>query len=238
LRLQVLQALLEGEDVATALAEKLLETVDDLSITSPGSLSLMCDVAIDLGDVDQMKRLSDYFIANFEDSEQLWQAYHARTAALMADKKDWEVLASVDEAQGLFGVEPFMGWAQLMKADTLYDMGKFEEAEEAYYMILGVSQWRGPIFAEATYGMGKCRMGQGDLEVAHTFFQRTYLLFKAYDSGNWAAKGYLAAADTLVKLGRNQDAIQTLKDMLANEYTNNNPLAEQVREQLKKIGGV
>ena len=238
LRLQVLQALLEGEDVATALAAKLLKTVDDLSITTPGSLALMCDVATDLGDVDQMKRLSDYFIANFEDSEQLWHAYLARTAALMADKKDWEVLAAVDEVQGLFGVEPFMGWAQLMKADTLYGMGKYEEAEEAYYMILGVSQWRGPIFAEATYGMGKCRMGRTDLEGAHTFFQRTYLLFKAYEGGSWAAKGYLAAADCLLKLGRPQDAIKTLKDMLANEYTNNNPLAEQVRQQLKKIEGV
>ena len=238
LRLQVLQALLEGDDVATALAEKLLKTVEDLSITSPGSLTLMCDAAIDLGDVDQMNRLSDYFIAHFEDSEELWYAYHAKTAALMADKKDGEVLACIDEAQGLFGVEPFMGWAQLMKADTLYGMGRFEEAEQAYYMILGVSQWRGPIFAEATYGMGKCRMARGDLEGAHTFFQRTYLLFKAYDNGTWAAKGYLAAADTLIKLNRNQDAIKTLKDMLANEYTNNNPLAEQVREQLKKIGGV
>lgn len=238
LRLQVLQALLEGEDVAIALAAKLLNTVDDLSITSPSSLALMCDVAIDLGDVDQMKRLSEYFIANFEDSELLWHAYHAKTAALMDDEKDWEVLASVDEAQGLFGIEPFMGWAQLMKADTLYGMGNFEEAEEAYYMILGVAQWRGPIFAEATYGMGKCRMSRDDFEGGHTFFQRTYLLFKAYDSGNWAAKGYLAAADCLIKMGRNQDAINTLNDMLANEYTNDNPLAEQVREQLKKIGGV
>ena len=105
-------------------------------------------------------------------------------------------------------------------------------------MILGISQWRGPIFAEATYGMGQCRMGRGDLEGAHTFFQRTYLLYKAYDSGTWAAKGYLAAADCLIKLDRNQDAVKTLNDMLANEYTKSNPLAEQGREQLKKIGGV
>lgn len=237
LRLQLLQALLEGENVATALAVKLLKTVDDLSITSPSALALMCDAAIDRGDVGQMKRLSDYFIAHFEDSEQLWHAYHAKTAALMAEKQNGAVLAAVDEAQGLFGVEPYMGWAQLMKADTLYGLGQFEEAEEAYYMIVGVSQWRGPIFAEATYGMGKSRLGRGDLEGAHTFFQRTYLLFKAYDNGNWAAKGYLAAADTLIKLDRNQDAINTLNDMLANEYTENNPLADQAREQLKKIGG-
>jgi len=237
LRLQVLQALLEGEDAVNALADKLLKTVDDLSITTPGSLVLMCDEAINRDDVDQMKRLSDYFIDNFDDSEQLWHAYHAKAVALLKEKKEQELLACIDIAQGLFGVEPYMGWAQLMKADALYRNGIYEEAEQAYYTILGVSPWRGPIFAEATYGMGNCRMGRGDLEGAHTFYQRTYLLFKAYDNGTWAAKGYLAAADCLIKLGRNQDAVNTLEDMLGNEYTKNNPLAEQAREQLKKIGG-
>jgi TolA-binding protein len=238
LRLQVLQALLEGDGAAIELASRLLNTLDDLSITAPGSLALMCDVAIERDDVDRMKQLSDYFMANFEDSEELWHAYRAKATALIAERRGEEALACIDKAQGLFGVEPHMGWAQLMKAETLYAMDMFEEAEEAYYMILGVSQWRGPIFAEATYGMGRCRMGRGDLEGAHTFFQRTYLLYKAYDGGTWAARGYLAAADCLVKLNRSRDAVKTLNDMLANEYTKSNPLAAQAREQLKKIGGV
>ena len=237
LRMQVAQALLEGDDVAAALAVKLMETVDNLSSTTPGSLALMCDVAVDTGDIKQMKRLSDYFIDNFEGSDQLWQAYRARTLALMAEKDYDGALSAISTAQGQFGVEVFMGWAQLLKAQALYAKGDFELAEKEYNMALNVPPWRGPIFAEAMYGMGRCRLAVSDFEGAHTFFQRTYLLFKAYDDGDWAARGYLAAADCLNKMHRKTEAVKTLKAMLEDEYTKRNPLAEQVREQLKSYGG-
>ncbi len=237
LRLQVAQARLQGEDVAMALASELLDSIDDLSITTPGSLSLMCGVAVNTGNVEQMTRLSDYFIENFEGSDLLWHAYKARTLAYMSQKKYQEALSTIEQAQGRFGIEPFMGWAQLQKADALYQMGDYEQAENEYNMALNVPPWRGPIFAEAMFNMGKCRLAVSDYEGAHTFFQRTYLLFKAYDNGDWAAKGYLAAADCLNKLGRKAEAVQTLKAMLEDEYTKSNVLAEQVRELLRNYGG-
>ncbi len=236
LRYQVAQAMLEGDEAAAALGAALLSQEIPLEVTSPSSLALMCDAAVSTGNAAEMKRLSDYFIEHFEESELLWHAYRARAYKLQAENDNWGVLAAVDEAQGLFGVEPHMGWAQLLKAETLYRMEKYEEAEEAYNTMMGVPQWRGPLFAEAYYGMGKCRLGRQDLEGAHAFFQRIYLLFAAYSDGDWAAKGYLAAADCLVKLGREQDAIKTLQDMLENPYTKTNPLAEKVRDQLKKLG--
>lgn len=237
LRLQVAQALLEGEDIAMALAADKMESLEDLSITTPGSLSLMCDVAVNTGNIAQMKRLSDYFIGNFEGSELLWKAYQAQVLALMEEKDYQGALAAIEEAQGQFGVEPFMGWAQIQKGKARYAMGDFEEAEKEYNMALNVPPWRGPVFAEAMYGMGECRMATSDFEGAHGFFQRTYLLFKAYDNGDWAAKGYLAAADCLEKLGRRDDAVQTLKAMLNDEYCSDNEAANTVRKMLKNYGG-
>lgn len=236
LRLRVLQALLQGEEAAAALGSELLASNQDLTTTTASSLALMCDAAVAVNDMDQMLRLYEYFIENFEESDLLWHAYRAKTYRLLAKEDYWGVLASIDEAQGLFGAEAHMGWAQIIKADTLYKMNKLEEAEEAYNMVMGVGEWRGPIFAEAMYGMGKCRLGKNDLEAAHSFFQRTYLLFKSYDNGDWAAKSYLSAADCLIKLGRGDDAINTLNAMLEDEYTKENPMADQVREQLKKLG--
>ncbi len=237
LRLQVTQALLQGEDIAAALGAELLESGVKLELTTPASLSLMCDAAVDTGNVEEMGRLYEYFNANYEESDLLWHAYRAKTHKLLAAEDNWGVLAAIDEAQGLFGAEPFMAWAQILKADTQFKMEKYEDAEKDFNMILGVPEWRGPVFAEAMYGMGRCRLAGGDLETAHSFFQRTYLLFKGYADGDWAAKGYLAAADVLIKLGREEDAVKTLQAMLEDEYTNTNPLAEQVREQLKKYGG-
>ena len=138
----------------------------------------------------------------------------------------------------MFGAEPHMGWAQIMKANTEFAMEKYDEAYNSYNTIMGVPEWRGPLFAEAMYGMGKSKLAEGDLETAHALFQRVYLLFKSYSDGEWAAKGYIAAADAAFKLGKEEEAIKTLKAMLEDEYTNKSPLAEQVREQLKQHGGV
>ena len=236
LRLRIAHAMLQGDDVAAALGAELLESGLELKVASPAALALMCDAAVDTGNVEQMTRLSDYFIENYEESDLLWHAYRARTYRYLAEENYKDVLWTIDEAQGLFGAEAFMGWAQLTKADTEYKMGKYEEAFNSYNMCMGVAEWRGPIFAEAMYGMGQCKLAQQKLEDAHSFFQRTYLLFKSYANGDWAAKGYIAAADVLRKLGREDDAINTLKAMLEDTYVNSNPLAEPVREQLKKLG--
>ncbi|VGO19168.1 tetratricopeptide repeat protein [Pontiella sulfatireligans] len=236
LRLQVAQALLAGEEAASALGDRLISENQDLKKTTPASLALMCDSAVTATDTEQMQRLYDYFFDKYEESDELWHACRAKTYMMLANDDDWGVLKSIDEAQGMFGAEEFMGWAQLIKAQTLLKMKKYEEAEEAFNMVMGVPEWRGPIFAESMYGMGMCRMGREDLTNAHAFFQRTYLLFKSYSDGEWAAKGYLAAADCLQKLGKEEDAVKTLKAMLEDVYTNTTPQAELVREQLKKLG--
>ena len=236
LRLRVAKAHLEGEEAATVLGTELLAGKQELATTSPISLALMCDAAVTAGDSGQMGRLYDYFLANFEESDELWHAYRARTFQLLAEENHPGVLKTIDEAQGLFGVEAYMGWAQITRADTLYKLQKYIEAEEAYNMILGVSEWRGSLYAEAMCGMARCRLAREDYEGAHTFFQRTYLLFKSYNGGKWAAEGYLGAADCLVRLGRSADALNTLDAMLEDPYVNTLPQADAAREMKKKYG--
>ena len=236
LRLRVAMAHLEGEEAAAALGGELLGEQQDLSITTPISLALMCDAAVMAGDAEQMGLLYTYFLENFEESDELWHAYRAKVFQLLLAEDYLAVLESIDEVQGLFGVESYMGWAQILRADTLYDDGDYGEAEEAYNMVMGVSDWRGALFAEAMYGMGRCRLAVEDYEVAHSFFQRTYLLFKGYEDGIWAAKGYLGAVDCLIQLDRIEDAVNTLDSMMEDPYVNTLPQIETARELKKKYG--
>jgi TolA-binding protein len=236
LRLRVAVAHLEGEDAIAALGAELL-SMENLSIASPVALSLMCDAAVASGDAAQMGRLYDYFLAHFEESDELWRAYRAKTYQLMAGEDPQAVLAIIDEVQGLFGADEFMGWAQIIKANTQLGMKQYKEAEESFNMVMGVGEWRGPLYAEAMIGMGQCRMAAEDYKTSHAFFQRTYLLFKGYSEGKWAADGYLAAADCLIKLGREADAVNTLTEMLEDPYVNTLPQAEKAKELLKKYGG-
>jgi TolA-binding protein len=236
LRLRITQAMLMGEEATQALGAELLDSKLELKLASPAALALMCDAAVATGNSGEMQRIADYFIENFEDSDSLWHAFRARTFNFLAEKNYKDALWTIDEAQGMFGAEPHMGWAQLTKADTEFKLGKFLVAFDSYNTCMSVGEWRGPIQAEAMFGMGNCKLALDKFEDAHSFYQRTYLLFKSYAGGDWAAKGYLAAADCLIKLGREADAVNTLKAMLEDEYVNTNPLAEQVREQLKKLG--
>lgn len=237
LRLRVAKAHLEGPEAATALGDDLVASKQALSATTPISLSLMCDAAVRAGDTAQMGELYEYFIAKFEESDELWHAYRARMFQLLAEEDHPRVLQVIDEAQNLFGVEEFMGWAQITKADTLYKMREYKEAEKAYNTIMGVPQWRGGLYAEAYCGMARCRLADRDYETAHSYYQRTYLLFKSYDDGKWAADGYLGAADCLSRLGRNADAVNTLEEMLKDSYVNTLPQADTARELKKKYGG-
>ncbi|MCK4564210.1 MAG: hypothetical protein KAU94_06030, partial [Verrucomicrobia bacterium] len=142
-----------------------------------------------------------------------------------------------NEALEIYGADTYMGWAQIIKADTLFKQRKYDEAEEAYKLITSVPEWRGPLSAEAMYGMGRCRKASGDLETAHNFFQRTYLLYKAYDDGKWAAEGYLSAAECLLEMDREAHAVKTWRDMLEEGYVNTLPQAETAKELIKKHGG-
>lgn len=236
LRIRVAIAQLEGPASADALGSELL-SITNLVSTTPVSLAIMCDAAVAGGKPSEMARIYTYFMEHFEESDLLWHAYRAKTFQKLAENDSDAVLKVIEDAQGLFGADAFMGWAQLIKADTLFNLKKYDEAQDAYNMVMGVSEWRGPIFAEAMYGMGRCRFATGDYETAHSFFQRTYLLFKGYDDGKWAADGYLAAADCLVKLGRTTDVVNTLSAMLADQYVNTLPQAEKAREMIKKYGG-
>ena len=236
LRIRVAMAHLEGEESAEALGAELLGEKQGFAVTTPISLALMCDAAVMAGDTEQMGLLYTYFLENFEESEELWHAYRAKAFQLLFEEDYPAVLESLDEVQGLFGVESFMGWAQILKADTLYKEGDYQEAEEAYNMVMGVSDWRGALFAEAMYGMGRCRLAVEDYETAHSFFQRTYLLFKGYEDGIWAADGYLGAADCLIRLGRYEDAVNTLDSMMEDPYVNTLPQVETAREMKKKCG--
>jgi len=235
LRLKVLLALFEGEEAADRLGDELLRTLDDLSVTTPVSLALMCDAALRLGDEQQMNRVHDYFMKNYEDSDLIWKAYRIKVTQLMEKKEYEKVLKVIEEVQGTFGAEYFMDWAQITKANVLYKLGRYEEAFPEYKNIFGVAEWRGPVFAEAMYGMGRCKQALGDYKKAFAYYQRTYLLYKAYANGYWAAEAYLRSVECLQAMGDKIQAAETLRAMLEDGYVNTLPQAETARKLLKEI---
>ena len=231
-RLRALEAMLSGtEDI---FGQSLIADEVALTDLSPVSLGILADVLVNAAP-DRVDEVATYFIASYEDSELLWKAHRAQAELLYQEERLDELLDVIEEAQSLFGADEYMDWAQIMKAEAQFSMKDYEGAEESYNMVLGVAEWRGATYARAMIGMGNCRMEKNDLDAAHSFFQRVYLLFKGYDDGLWAAQGYIAAAETLESLGRLEEAENTLLSMMEDSYTQNHPLVEEAQQLLKRL---
>ena len=99
-------------------------------------------------------------------------------------------------------------------------------------MIFKVRAWRGPFSAEAMFRMADAWEKQGDYKKAFAFYQRTYLLYKASDGGQWAAEGYLRSAECLKKMGRSSAARNTYRAMLLDEYVRELPQAQSAMDSL------
>ena len=232
IRLKTTQAMLDSSQ--EEYGKDLLDQNVDIKLMSPVTLAILCDISPKYA-FDRIDEITSYFFNNYEESEQLWHAYRAQANKLQKTGSEEDVLKVIESAQGIFGADPYMGWAQLMKANAYFGLGNYIQAEKEYEFISNIREWKGVLHAEAWYNRGVCRSKLGEPEVAHTFFQRTYLLFKGYDKGHWAAKSYLAAAKILQDMGRNEDAINTLEEMINDTYTANHPLTQEARIQLELL---
>ncbi|MFL2877145.1 MAG: tetratricopeptide repeat protein [Pontiellaceae bacterium] len=232
MRLRALEAMLTGtEDI---FGQSLIADEVALASLSPVSLGILADVLVNSAP-ERVEEVTAYFIESYEDSELLWKAHRAQAELFYQEQQLDQLFYVIEEAQSLFGADAYMDWAQIMKAEAQFAMMDYEGAEESYNMVLGVAEWRGATYARAMIGMGNCRLEKNDLDAAHSFFQRVYLLFKGYDDGLWAAQGYIAAAETLEALGRLEEAENTLLSMIEDSYTQDHPLVEEAKQVLKRL---
>jgi len=235
LRAKTLIAAMQGEEAMKQLGQALLKSEQDLGPVPPTGLALMCNAAVDAKDIKQMERLYTYFTSTYEDSSKLWTAYRARASQFEIKKDYVKLLPLLDEALDRYGPETYMDWAQIMKARTYFALKEYKTAKEEFALILTVSSWRGPIFAEAMYRIGQTHEALNELTKAHAFYQRTYVQYRAFGP-EWAAKAYLAAADVLLKLNSKDEAIKTWKRMLKELPAMKYPkeTKEKIKDELKE----
>ena len=112
------------------------------------------------------------------------EAFEAKSYNLQNKGKNNELISLIDEAQAEFGADAYMGWAQLMQIMNLQNFLKLIKITQINYWNKGLEK----VHYMLKHGLNASEKS-GELEIAHTFYQRTYLLFRGYsDSGLWAAK--------------------------------------------------
>lgn len=235
LRLRVTLAKLN--DTELELGTQLIEELPNLDNASPPVLAVICDASFEKKDYSRAEELLRIFINKFEDSDFMRSAYKLRGYGQFAEKDYEGALATINDAQSLYGTDYDVAWAQLMKAQILYEQGKLdgpEGARAANMSILTVPTWRGTPVAQATYQLGLVEEKAGNLKAAFGWFQRAYFQYKGHAGGYWAAEAYLASARVLEKMGPEyaNDVRNTYRAMLFDRYVNKLPQAEVARKAL------
>jgi TolA-binding protein len=230
IRLDVLLAELNG--TADELGRSLLARETKLDDIPPYGLALMCSELLEKKDYSRAKEFYDHFAAQHENSPFRVTAYQLRAEELYGQTQTDEAYELATGALGMYGATSDTGWAQLMKGNVELIRGEYKTAVKTFNMIFNVRAWRGPITAEAMFRMADAWEQQKNYEKAFAFFQRTYLLYKAYDGGRWAAEGYLRSAQCLKKMGRESAARNTYRAMLLDEYVRDLPQAQAAKDVL------
>ena len=119
------------------------------------------------------------------------------------------------------------------RGDALRLARRYDDAIKAYSLILNQRDWRGEIWAEATFNIGRCFLDQEQLGKAQGFFERTYLAYIGYPM--WAGKAAMESAALLEASGDVESARRTYKFFVDSPRGSESPLYEVARQRMKTL---
>jgi len=230
LRLRVLLSKMNGTELE--LGKVLIAELPDLTQAPPPVLAVICKASFAQGDYSRSGEILNIFKNHFEDSDFTRDAYKLRGYDLYNAGDLDGAMEIVKDVQALYGTQPDVAWAQLMKGRIQLKLKDFDSARQTFRDLLSVREWRGEAYAEATLELGKVEEAAGDLKQAFAWYQRAYFQYKGYANGVFAAEGYLASARCLQALGQENDVRNTYRAMLFDKYVNQLPQADVARKTL------
>lgn len=149
-------------------------------------------------------------------------------------------LAYFDQAADYFArlLDAYFGYpetkaAAMLRGDSLRQARRYDDAVEAYSLIINQRDWRGPMWAEATFKIGLCFLELGEIGKAQGFFERTYLAYAGYPE--WSGKAVLESGDLLETKGDLESAKNTYQFFLDLPAADKSPLFEIIQQRAKSI---
>jgi tetratricopeptide (TPR) repeat protein len=205
----------------------------DMTVFSPFSLLLFARESAARTDMDRVQAAYEQFRKTFISSELMPDMANIETSVLLSTGKYAEALKMAQENLQKVSGNPKEGVTQKLAADALRLMKDYDGAVELYNRFLSVREWRGPLTPQVIYWIGVCRYEQGRFEEAFAFFQRVYVLYEGYPE--WASKAYEGSANCLRKLGRQEEVVKTLREMVSNEAVAATPEGRRAQAELSKL---
>ncbi|MEI8205957.1 MAG: tetratricopeptide repeat protein [Kiritimatiellales bacterium] len=215
--------------VSNLLSEK------DLNAFSPFTLLLFAKESASRGDMARVQAAYDQFLRAFRSSGLILDVVNAEVSTLLNAGRYKEALTLAQGSLEQFSSYPNAGLTQKLAADALRLMKDYDGAVELYNRFLTVREWRGPLTPQVLYWTGFCRYEQGRFEEAFAFFQRVYVLYEGYPE--WTSKAYEGSVNCLRKLGRQEEVVKTLREMVGKAAVAATPEGRRAKVELDKLPG-
>lgn len=124
--------------------------------------------------------------------------------------------------------------ATVGKAKALLALNRTDEAAKMFEQIASVKEWRGETTAESLVSLGDIEAKRSDFPKAIGYYQRVYVAWQKYP--RWVARAYIESAHAFEKLGKNEEALNTYKEMVANEKIADTGEVQEARQRLAELG--
>jgi TolA-binding protein len=201
---------------------------------SPVILAQLGDFLLFRGDMDKAAGIFEKLKEDFPKSDYLDYAYVGLGEVALSKKQNDKALELFTDALDKIGATSKLKEATIGKAKTLYELKQYPEAKKLFEQVASVREWRGESTAFAVFSLAEIEAQQGRYAEAIALYRRVFVAYQKYLP--WVAKSYIRAADSFDKMGKRQDAIDNLKEMLRNEKLVKFPETEAARKRLQEWG--
>ena len=201
---------------------------------SPYLLAQVGDFLKFRGDTEKAAAYYTKLREDFPKSDYLDYAYVGLGEIALGKKEYAEALELFTDALDKIGATAKLKEATIGKGKALLALKQYPAARKVFEQVQSVREWRGESTAEAVYSLAEIELAQYKYLEAIAYYRRVFVAYQKYLP--WVAKAYLGAAETFEKLGKRNDAVANLREMLRNEKLAKFPEAEVARKRLAEWG--
>ena len=201
---------------------------------SPLLLGVAGDYLVSQRKFDQAAAFYERLMDDFPKSQMVDFAYHG-LGEIAYQKRDYpKALRYFTDGSEKIAAAQKMKDISVGRAKTLLALGKLDEAQKGFEQVASVREWRGDATAFSVYSLGQIAAQRGKWAEANAYFQRVYVGYQKFLP--WVAKAYIASGESFEKLGKNQEAANTYRELLRNQKLANFAEAIEARKRLEALG--
>ena len=205
-----------------------------LDTLGPDSLAALGAYFVEAQDLARARVFLDRLLEVYPASRQAPFARVRRAEQLLAAQDAAGALAEANLAVENATDPSLFVEALLVRAQARQGTGSFEEAIDDYTVVLASKGVDRTFKPRAMLGIAACHEARGDYRKAIPFYQRIYVLYRAYTGP--VAQAYLKSGLAFEELKDWTAAANTYNEMLADEKLAATPEAAIARERLSRRG--